>query len=268
MSKLTYRIVCNGSSRSNVVAKQIAAILKPHFVLAPNKVPADYLLVLGGDGTFIRYAVENNYAQTKIVGINTGNLGFYTSFCTNELAQLPAFLKRTKFQPINLLDIGYNNQHFTGLNELSITSSTAYPLDITFDGCFYEQFRGTGVLIASRTGSTGYAKSAGGAVAFPGVECLEFIELYPLLHVGFITVQSPLALPPTTQVQITPVPPVGFTGTHPQVHLDGRLVTKTFSSGQLMVTTKKSLAQFCLPNTLAAFVSKLKQTFIVDQKRN
>lgn len=258
--QLTYKIISIPSQKSEKICfklKQKLTNFKETDCLNP-----DYLFVIGGDGTFIKQAVIHNKSNVKIIGINGGSLGFYSAFSENDLDSLVKNLKSYKFLPINILNIKFGNKKINAVNELSITSSTAYPLNIYFNEKHYQKFRGTGVLVGTRTGSTGYIKSAKGAIVFPGIECLEFVELDPLLHVGFISVQSPLILPISTKIIIEPAREYVQNQNCPRVYADGNQIIDNFCSGKIFIELEKTKAKFLLPNDLDSFMKKIQTTFI------
>ncbi len=262
MGKQTYRIVFSEAPKAAAIAKRLDAILKQFLRAAGKGTAPDYLFSIGGDGTFIKNGIEHNRPRTKIVGINGGNLGFYSSFSDQDLDKLAANWGKLRFERIDLLSVQEGKKRWMGINELAVTSSTAYPLDIHFDGCFYEKFRGTGVLVGTRPGSTGFIKSAKGAIMFPGINALEFVELQPLLHKGFITIQSPLILPLKTKILIRSKDYHSQNANVCRVFLDGAEINGNFVNSELLVTSVKSKAKFLLPTTLETFVTKLQKTFI------
>ncbi|WP_036448561.1 NAD(+) kinase [Mycoplasmoides pirum] len=261
LNKQTYKIVFSDAPKAKLIAIELEKILKKFLSPAVNLTP-NYLFSIGGDGTFIKHGIEYNKPNTKIIGINGGNLGFYSSFSEKDLHKLISNWKKLNFEKIDLLKVKQKNQTWIGINELAITSSTAYPLEIYFDNIFYEKFRGTGILIGTRPGSTGFIKSAKGAIMFPKINALEFVELQPLLHKEFITIQSPLILPLKTKINIKSEKNYNFVSNICRVFLDGNEIDGNFVSSELEITSVKSQAKFLLPNTLESFIKKLQKTFI------
>ncbi|WP_027119802.1 NAD(+) kinase [[Mycoplasma] testudinis] len=259
-TKTTFKIVASPSPKAQSVKKRV----KMHFLdwLEVETNNPDYLFIIGGDGTFIREALNHNKPGVKIVGINGGTVGFYAAFSDQQVDVLCKNLRDESFRQIHLLDLDVGGIKTVAVNELSIVSSTAYPLDIYFNDIFYEKFRGTGVLVGTRAGSTGFVKSARGAVVFPGVDCIEFVELDPLLHVGFITIQAPIILPSDTIITIKPAREYTQESNCPRVYADGNEINKNFCVGKIVVKPVKSAAKFLLPNNHAEFIKKLQSTFI------
>lgn len=258
----TYKVITSDNPKAKAIANQFKKKLaKSNLTLAKNQKPK-YLFVIGGDGTFIKEVIKYDYDKVNVIGINGGNLGFYSAFCEANLDVILDKLADLKFVPIHFLKVTIGNRVLFGVNELSITSSTAYPLDVSFNNSFYEKFRGTGLLVATRTGSTGYAKSARGAVIFPGVECLEFVELNPLLHTDFITIQSPLILPIETKIKIQSPDLHIDSASQASIFLDGKVIENQFVNNVVEIQAIKTKAKFLLPNTLESFINKLQRTFI------
>ncbi|WP_033160208.1 NAD(+) kinase [Mycoplasmoides alvi] len=259
--KNTFQVKCSDSPKAIKIGNNLIKVLSKHFLPSNNNKP-DYLFSVGGDGTFIKHAIEYNFANTKIIGINGGNLGFYSSFNEKNINFLLSNWKKLNFEKIDLIQVKHNNKLHFGINELAVISSTAYPLKIYFNDFFYEQFRGTGVLIGTRTGSTGYIKSAKGAIISPGIDCLEFVELQPLLHVDFLTIQSPIILPLKTKIKICAEENLSANKNISKIYLDGIEIENNFSNTCVEIESIKSKAKFLLPNTIESFITKLQKTFI------
>ncbi|WP_343251157.1 NAD(+) kinase [Mycoplasma amphoriforme] len=258
--KSTYKIIASPSPKAQAVKKLLADHFRNWTEITSNN--PEYLFIIGGDGTFIKEAVIHNQPGVKIIGINGGTLGFYAAFGDDQIDLLCDKIDQKDFRKIKFLDIQMDMVQATAVNELSVVSSTAFPLNIYFNGIFYEKFRGTGVLVGTRTGSTGFVKSARGAVVFPGVDCIEFVELDPLLHVGFITIQAPIILPSDTLITIKPAQEYVQNTNCPRVYADGNLLNPNFCIGEINIQAKSTNAEFLLPNDHNGFIKKLQSTFI------
>lgn len=136
----------------------------------------ELLMILGGDGTVLQ--AFRQYCQLKIpfLCINFGTVGFLSAIeYTDLLKYLPVILARnyeTVERPVMSILLRRNRQekslHFA-LNDLVIRSNYLHVSRqaLSIDGhtiCVYE---GDGLIIATSTGSTGYALSAGGSIVEP-----------------------------------------------------------------------------------------------------
>jgi NAD+ kinase len=138
---------------------------------------ADLIIVLGGDGTFLRTARLFCGTGKPIFGINRGRLGFLTEFSPEEY---PRFLERvlrgdysTTERLVLEATLHRNGKDISTINFLNDAvihkGSFARPirLDMEIDGNFLSSFTGDGLIISTPTGSTAYSLSAGGPIITP-----------------------------------------------------------------------------------------------------
>ncbi|MDX2190277.1 MAG: NAD kinase [Bacteroidota bacterium] len=136
----------------------------------------DYLLSLGGDGTFLESIVHIRDKNIPILGINTGRLGFLATTPKQKIREDIALLWDNKFQieERTLLKAETQPDVFGdlnfGLNEFSILkrdTSSMIVVHTFIDDVFLNSYWSDGVLISTPTGSTAYALSCGGPVVMP-----------------------------------------------------------------------------------------------------
>ena len=146
----------------------------PHdqFVAAPG-----LIIVIGGDGTFLRTARLFCGTGKPIFGINRGRLGFLTEFSPEEY---PPYLKKVlqgDFNTVERLVLeaalfrdGGEVMSLCFLNDAVIhkgSFSRPIRLDMKIDGNFLSSYTGDGLIISTPTGSTAYSLSAGGPIITP-----------------------------------------------------------------------------------------------------
>ncbi len=138
----------------------------------------DVLVVLGGDGTFLRAAQAVAVVDVPLLGINLGKVGFLSKA---EADQLEAVLEhlRTGAYVIrermglagSILPAGREGDtRFTALNDIVVARGSlarVVRLAVTIDESHLATFIADGLIIASPTGSTGYSFSAGGPILDP-----------------------------------------------------------------------------------------------------
>lgn len=142
---------------------------------------ADVLLSYGGDGTLIQavhQAYETDpYFSAKVVGVNSGNVGFLTSFPANKLDyaldKIPELVdKEDRIDERSCISCFINgSERLFALNELLVStrkSKRMINLSVFVDGDEVFDFRGDGLIISTATGSTAHNLSAGGPVITPG----------------------------------------------------------------------------------------------------
>lgn len=177
-----------------------AALIAPHD--QPQK--GDLIVVLGGDGTLIHAAQHYGHLNLPILAINLGRLGYITGFGAEQATQaLEAALDGTLVEDMRLrLSIRWAEHEAVALNEALITSGEPgriCSLALAIDEQPATTLRGDGTLVATPTGSTAYALSAGGPVLLPGLQALVVVPVAPH-SIRF----RPLVLPPNHRITITP----------------------------------------------------------------
>ncbi len=137
----------------------------------------DYLLSIGGDGTFLDTVRLVKDSGVPVLGINLGRLGFLSSISKDEISSAINALvsKDFKLVPRILVKIKTDDDLFGemnyGLNEVSIRrrdSSSLMVLHVYVDGEMLNSYWADGLIIATPTGSTAYSLSCGGPILTPG----------------------------------------------------------------------------------------------------
>ncbi|MGY4830799.1 NAD kinase [Sphaerotilaceae bacterium SBD11-9] len=139
----------------------------------------DMAVVVGGDGTMLGFARQLARYNLPMVGINQGRLGFITDVPIGQFAEALAPIiagdyeeeRRTMLEGNVLRD---DQKIFDGfaLNDVVVSrNATASMIEVKVDigPEFVANLRADGVIIASPTGSTAYALSAGGPILHPGI---------------------------------------------------------------------------------------------------
>lgn len=148
----------------------------------------DLLLVFGGDGTMLRVARELMGAQTLILGVKVGGLGFLTAVQSSQLApalkQIWAGEYLIESRPlIEATGKGQGKKIAElALNDFVISrgaTSRLIELAVTVDAEELTRYRCDGLIVSSPTGSTAYSLAAGGAVVSPDSEVLTITPICP-----------------------------------------------------------------------------------------
>ncbi|MFF0813544.1 NAD kinase [Rhodococcus sp. NPDC003318] len=142
----------------------------------------ELVLVLGGDGTFLRGAESARAADIPVLGINLGRIGFLAETEAEHLEEALGHLVRQDYRVEHrmTIDIAIRVDDVIvdrgwALNEASIENvSRLGVLEVVLevDGRPVSSFGCDGVLVSTPTGSTAYAFSAGGPVVWPELEAL------------------------------------------------------------------------------------------------
>jgi NAD+ kinase len=150
---------------------------------------AQLLLVFGGDGTMLRVARELNGADTPVLGINAGALGFLTAVPAEGMTEaLRAVLEgRYVLRARTMLQATLGRKgrvlasHYA-LNDVVITrgaKARIVRIEIRIDGELLTEYVCDGMIFASQTGSTAYSMGAGGPILIPGTEAFVLTPICP-----------------------------------------------------------------------------------------
>lgn len=138
----------------------------------------DIAIVVGGDGTMLGIARHLARYGVPMVGINQGRLGFITDVPVAAMERtLQAVLsgdyeeEHRAMLEGRVLRGGESIFEALAMNDVVIRSGATamVELRVEVDGLFVANFRADGLILASPTGSTAYALSAGGPILHPGV---------------------------------------------------------------------------------------------------
>jgi NAD+ kinase len=139
----------------------------------------DLAVVVGGDGTMLGIARQLAVHGTPLVGINHGRLGFITDIPLAEYTQALAPIVAGDFEEEHraMLEGGVWRDgecifEALAMNDVVVNRGTAtsmVELAIDIGDEFVTNLRADGLILASPTGSTAYALSAGGPILHPGI---------------------------------------------------------------------------------------------------
>ena len=170
----------------------------------------DLAVVLGGDGTMLGIARELARYDLPLVGINQGRLGFITDVPIGQYREALAPLIAGDYEddPRAMLESEVWRDGeciFEGLSMNDVVVSrgaTAGMVELRVDigDEFVANIRADGLIVASPTGSTAYALSAGGPILHPR------IAGWVVVPIASHTLSNrPIVLPDTDQIRITVV---------------------------------------------------------------
>jgi len=139
----------------------------------------DIVVVLGGDGTFLRAARAVAEVDVPILGINLGKVGFLSKAEQGELETVLGLVvagdyrideRMTLEARIVRGDQPIHGDRHMALNDIVVARGSlarVCRLDVAIDGTHLATFLADGLIVASPTGSTGYSFSAGGPIVDP-----------------------------------------------------------------------------------------------------
>lgn len=151
--------------------------------------PADLCLVLGGDGTLLHAARRVGLRGTPILGINLGSLGFLTAHPVSGARDaVEAFLSGSlvpDVRPMLEAELWRGDRmlaHHTVLNDAVVAKGAlARIMDMRLRVGDQDAgpIKADGLIVATPTGSTAYALSAGGPILHPSLEAFVIAPICP-----------------------------------------------------------------------------------------
>lgn len=202
---------------------------------------SELILSIGGDGTILRAARATVPFGVPIVGINFGNLGFMTELKAEEaFDKLPQLLsgggwieERTMLEA----ELLSQNQAFHVLNDVFVgrrDSVRLVRIEVRINGDSLITYRADGVLVATATGSTGYALAAGGPILHPQSKEILLEPVCPHL-----TPDKALVLPAETVVLLKVITTYGA-----MISLDGQIELPLHDTDEVKVRVSPNVARF------------------------
>jgi NAD+ kinase len=164
----------------------------------------DLLVVLGGDGTFLRAARAVIAVDVPLLGINLGKVGFLSKAEASELESVLTRLVAGQYTLENrmalearILTAGRESDGAVhhALNDVVIARGAlarVCHLDVEIGPSHLATFVADGLVVSSPTGSTGYSFSAGGPVVDPSSRNLIVTPIAGYLSAIRSVVVSPL----------------------------------------------------------------------------
>ena len=184
-------------------------------LLADLGSPPDLAVVFGGDGTVLGAA---RHLAPLGVPLLCFNVGGHFGFLTHERKLLSLLLSagdlwqrlrddRFALEPRMLLQArtSRDDEEHLALNDFYLRSgldqvAPTCVLELEIDGEVVDQYRGDGLIIATPTGSTGYAMAAGGPILHPGIEGIVVNPICPMSLSS-----RPVVVPPRAQLAVWPL---------------------------------------------------------------
>ena len=197
----------------------------------------ELVLVLGGDGTFLRAAELARNVEIPVLGVNLGRIGFLAEAEADNIdAVLEHVVNRDyRVEERMTLDVvvrveGRIVNRGWALNEASLEKGPRLGVlgaVLEVDGRPVSSFGCDGVLVATPTGSTAWAFSAGGPIVWPDLEAILVVPNNA--HALFA---RPMVTSPNAAIAVE----VEATGHDALVFCDGRREMVVPAGGRLEVT--------------------------------
>ena len=149
---------------------------------------ADFVISMGGDGTFLRAASMVGGKQIPILGINTGRLGFFADVTAQEIEHTIQALYEDDYalDTRAVIQVETDGQPLQGyccaLNDVAILkrdNASMITIHTTINGEFLTTYQADGLILSTPTGSTAYSLSNGGPIIVPGTHVFSLTAVAP-----------------------------------------------------------------------------------------
>lgn len=204
------RHLMDASMAVSVLPEEAAALTSEGVAVARAANPAagcELVVVLGGDGTILRGAELVRGTRVPLLGVNLGHVGFLAESEHEDLSATAQRIFARDYEveermtiDVTVLFEGEVVARSWALNEASVekgASQRMLQLVIEVDGRPLSTVGCDGVLLATPTGSTAYAFSAGGPIVWPQVDALLLVP-----NAAHALFARPLVVAPTSRLAV------------------------------------------------------------------
>jgi NAD+ kinase len=149
----------------------------------------DFAIVVGGDGTMLGVLRQLATQNVPLIGINLGRRGFLTDISLDsmqvELDKIFAGEYTLEHRILLKAEIIRNGQLIgegVAMNDVVVNKmgmSRLIELEVYIDGQFVHNQRSDGLILATPTGTTAYALSAGGPILYPTLDAITMVPICP-----------------------------------------------------------------------------------------
>ena len=197
ISKETYHSFCN-----EITFPESHTIIGQANEIDEN---ADFLVSIGGDGTFLDSLSIVKSSGLPILGINIGRLGFLSNVNVEKAEEAFKLLKNREYsiekRILLHLDSSLIAEENYALNDICIQrvhgGGSMIAIDVTVNEEYMNTYWCDGLIIATPTGSTAYSLGCGGPIIVPNAEVF---VLTPIASHS-LTVR-PLVIPSDSEIKI------------------------------------------------------------------
>jgi NAD+ kinase len=207
----------------------------------------DLVVVVGGDGTMLSSARQLAQFDLPLIGINQGRLGFITDVSLSEFAQALAPMVQGDFEEERRTMLegqvwraGHKVADGFAVNDVVVSRTAAagmVELRVDIGGDLVGNFRADGLIVATPTGSTAYALSAGGPILHPRIPAWVMVPIAP-----HDLTNRPIVLPDTGEIRIEVVD-----GLDTSVGFDMHSITPLLPQDHLMIRRWPHQVRFLHP---------------------
>lgn len=268
--------VCSRTDRPDAIAAAAAAAERlrrgghqvSEVALGSADLPKDVagaqmVAVFGGDGTMLRAARQIAPLGIPLLGVNLGRLGFLTGTSTAELETTLAEVLEGRYEceDRTLVEAtvsrgGQTTHEVRALNDVVVARGAqvrAIHVDVRIDGEPFTTYWADGIIVATATGSTAYAMSAGGPLLLPTAQDMVIVPIAPHLSFG-----NAVVLDPDQRVSLDVLDEPA------RISVDGQEEHDLAAGDHLEVRRSDLVARFVRTATMRPFLRLLRQKILKE----
>ena len=197
----------------------------------------DVMIAIGGDGTILR-ALQLN--EAKILGVNSGSLGFLAEVYDTEVEPLLERVVKGDYKVEERLRLKVEvdgARLFDCTNEAVVHTAQIAKIrhfEIRVDDAIVERVQADGIILATPTGSTSYSMSSGGPIVDPRVDAVIATAIAP-----FKPASRPHVFPATSRVRVKLLKPKECL-----LVMDGQHESHMKGTEEVVITASERRARF------------------------
>lgn len=209
----------------------------------------DLVIVVGGDGSMLNAAQSVASENVPVIGVNRGRLGFLTDVLPEELEHKIAEVLAGNYTvdsrfllQLEFLNEEQSNHLGCALNDVVLHPGKAAQMiefELYVDGRFVYSQESDGLIVATPTGSTAYAMSAGGPIMHPRLNAIALVPICP-----HSLSSRPIVVDGDSEIRLV----IGEKeGILPQISCDGEVKFSAAAGDELLVTKRSTPLQLIHP---------------------
>lgn len=149
---------------------------------------ADFVISMGGDGTFLKAADRVGKKGIPLIGVNIGRLGFLSDIMPSEIERTVDALYKGNYQlqdhavisaEIDAPDGKVNSDALNDIAILKRDTASMITISVTIGDEYLVTYQADGLIVSTPTGSTAYNLSNGGPIMVPTTDTLCLTPVAP-----------------------------------------------------------------------------------------
>ena len=156
-------------------------------VFRDNDFDADFVISMGGDGTFLKAVSRVGDKSIPIIGVNMGRLGVLADVCPNDFRYCLETLysgdytveSRTLMEVVADADFLGSKYALNDVAILKRDNASMISIPTSINGNYITTYEADGLIVSTPTGSTAYSLSNGGPIIVPGTKVFSLTAVAP-----------------------------------------------------------------------------------------